>query len=145
MFSLLSPLSKQQPMILFSFLFLNFTFIFFLAEPCGMRDLSSPTRNGTHAPAGEAGGLNHWTARVVPSDLIFKKEKKEKKEKRKRCSRPGSYGIPYSDNIFFYISYRMSVRCPLLRCSSSSVLPCASSDCLSKFRSPPQGDLPQAS
>ena len=33
---------------------------------CGMWDLRSPTRDGTHAPTGEAWGPNHWTAREVP-------------------------------------------------------------------------------
>ena len=55
------------------FLFLFFFFINFLATPHGMRDLSSPTRDRTCAPAEEvleAQGLNHWTTREVPL-LIF--------------------------------------------------------------------------
>ena len=37
-----------------------------------MRDLSSPTRDGTCTPAVEAWSLNHWTAREVPTLFIFK-------------------------------------------------------------------------
>ena len=33
----------------------------FLAMLCSMRDLSSPTRDGTRAPAVEAQSPNHWT------------------------------------------------------------------------------------
>ena len=43
-----------------------FFFFFLLAAPHGMWDLSSPTRDQTHAPAMEAQHLNHWTAREVP-------------------------------------------------------------------------------
>ena len=42
-------------------------FFFFLALPHGMWDLSSLTRDRTHAPCiGSVWSLNHWTAREVP-------------------------------------------------------------------------------
>ena len=37
-----------------------------LFSSCGLRDLISPTRDDTHAPAVEAWNLNPWTAREVP-------------------------------------------------------------------------------
>ena len=37
-------------------------YYFLLAVPCSMQELSSPTRNWTHAPC--IGSLNHWTTRV---------------------------------------------------------------------------------
>ena len=40
---------------------------FFLAALCGMWDLSSPPRDLTCAPVGEAWSLNHWTSREVPT------------------------------------------------------------------------------
>ena len=52
-------------LLLFYFLFI------ILAVPRGMRDLSSLTRDPTHAPAVEARSLNHWTAREVPSNDVF--------------------------------------------------------------------------
>ena len=39
---------------------------FFLAAPCSMWDLSSPSRDRTRAPCMGARSLNHWTAREVP-------------------------------------------------------------------------------
>ena len=39
--------------------------LFFLAAPCSMRDLSSPTRIEPSPPAVEARSPNHWTAREV--------------------------------------------------------------------------------
>ena len=41
-----------------------------LATLCSMWDLSSPTRDQTHAPAVEAWRLNHWTAREVPGVMM---------------------------------------------------------------------------
>ena len=38
----------------------------FLAMPCSVQDLSSPTRDGTQVPALEAWSLKNWTAREVP-------------------------------------------------------------------------------
>ena len=38
-----------------------------------MRDLSSLTRDRTHAPAAEGQSLNHWTVREVPSDTSSQK------------------------------------------------------------------------
>ena len=35
----------------------------FLAMPGSMQDLSSPTSDGTHAPALEAWSLKNWTGR----------------------------------------------------------------------------------
>ena len=36
----------------------------------GMQDLSSPARDGTHAPCIESSSLKHWTTREVPADLL---------------------------------------------------------------------------
>ena len=44
---------------------------FFLAALRSMRDLGSPTRDGTCAPAVEAWNLNHWNAREVPLCAIL--------------------------------------------------------------------------
>ena len=41
-------------------------FFFFLAVMCGMRDLSSLTRDWTQDPALELQSLNQWTTREVP-------------------------------------------------------------------------------
>ena len=49
---------------------LFFIYLYFLAAPRSTWDLSSPTRDQTHAPAWEVQSLNHWTAREVPT---FKK------------------------------------------------------------------------
>ena len=43
----------------------------FFAMLCGKWDLSSPTKDYTHAPALEAWSLNHWTARRVPPTLFM--------------------------------------------------------------------------
>ena len=37
--------------------------------PLGMRDLSFPTRDQTHAPCTEVWSPNHWAARDVPEPL----------------------------------------------------------------------------
>ena len=37
----------------------------FLSTPCSMQDLSSSTRDRTHAPCTGSSPLNHWTAREV--------------------------------------------------------------------------------
>ena len=61
-------LSKRPPFDHFISLSLSFFFFFFLAMLRGMRDLSSLTRERTHAPCSgstEAWSLNHWTAREV--------------------------------------------------------------------------------
>ena len=51
-----TSLSSLQPISLkVLFLVFFFLFFFFLAAPRGMQDLSSPTRDGTHAPCG--GGI----------------------------------------------------------------------------------------
>ena len=34
--------------------------------PCGMWDLSSPTRHQTHTPCIGRRSINHWTAKEVP-------------------------------------------------------------------------------
>ena len=39
--------------------------------PCGMKNLSSPTKDRTSAPAAEAQTSNHWTTREVPKFLLF--------------------------------------------------------------------------
>ena len=52
-----------------SFYFILFCFIL-LAMPCGMWDLSSPTKDRTQAPCLEAWSLNHWTAREAPQLLL---------------------------------------------------------------------------
>ena len=56
-----------------NFLFL-FIYLFILATPGGMRDLSSPTRDLTVPPAVDAWSLNQWTAREV-LDFFFHKQK----------------------------------------------------------------------
>ena len=57
---------KLQIQISIYLIFIFFIFIF-LAMPCGMQDLSSPTRETEPVPpALEAWSLNHWTARGVP-------------------------------------------------------------------------------
>ena len=40
-------------------------YLFILAAPWGMHDLSSPTRAQTHIPCIGSMSLNHWTAREV--------------------------------------------------------------------------------
>ena len=48
-----------------------FLFLFCLASPRSMWDLSSPTRDiGPAPPAVEAQSPNHWTSREVPSDAL---------------------------------------------------------------------------
>ena len=42
-------------------------FYVFLSWPQGLWDLNSPTRDQTHTPCIGRCGLNHWTAREVPS------------------------------------------------------------------------------
>ena len=44
---------------------------FFLATPCGMWNLSSPTRDGTCVPCNGRRVLNHWTTREVSACLIL--------------------------------------------------------------------------
>ena len=49
-------------------------FFFFLAEPRGLQDLSSLTRDpgiDSRPPAAEAWSPNHWTAREFPTLLSF--------------------------------------------------------------------------
>ena len=47
-------------------------FIFFLATPRSLQDLSSSTRDRTQAPGSESAKSNHWTAREFPlSYFIF--------------------------------------------------------------------------
>ena len=43
---------------------------FFLAMLCSMKDLSSLTRDQTHAPCSESRSLNHYTTREVPPQLL---------------------------------------------------------------------------
>ena len=43
----------------------------FLATPHSMEDLSSPTRDQTHAPAVGAWSPNHWTTGEVPKISRF--------------------------------------------------------------------------
>ena len=42
-------------------------FVLFVALPCSLRDLSSPTRDGTQVLAGKASCPNHWTTREFPA------------------------------------------------------------------------------
>ena len=49
------------------FLFISFTFIYFLTLQCSMRDLSSLTRDRTHILCKETKILNHWTTGKSPS------------------------------------------------------------------------------
>ena len=42
------------------------TNFFFLTWLCGMQDLSSQTRNQTHAPSVETPSPNHWNTREFP-------------------------------------------------------------------------------
>ena len=42
----------------------------FLVLLRGMQDLSSPARDGTHAPCTENSSLNHWTTKEVSADLL---------------------------------------------------------------------------
>ena len=42
------------------------TFIYFLATPCGLQDLSSLTRDQICAPSSGSIEFNHWTPRGVP-------------------------------------------------------------------------------
>ena len=49
----------------------------YLAQPSGLRDLSSPTGDRTRAPAVEAWSLNHWTARGSPSSTFFFPQKND--------------------------------------------------------------------
>ena len=53
-----------------------------------MQDLSSPTRDGTHAPCIESSSLKHWTTREVPADLLRRKGGNEGR------ARPVSKGQP---------------------------------------------------
>ena len=53
------------------FFFFSFPFFNFLATLLGLRDLSSPTRDGTRARALKAPSPNHWTAREFPFYFIF--------------------------------------------------------------------------
>ena len=46
-------------------------FLYFLAVPCGMQDLSSPTGIKPEPPAVEAQSLNCWTTREVPYHIFF--------------------------------------------------------------------------
>ena len=52
--------------VLFLFMF------YFLAMPHALWDLSSPTKDGTHASALEVHSLNHWIARQVPGVVYFR-------------------------------------------------------------------------
>ena len=45
----------------------TFFILFYLAMPCGMQDLNSPTRNQTV----EEWSLSHWTTRKVPPTLFI--------------------------------------------------------------------------
>ena len=49
-----------------------FLIFFSLAEPHGLRDLSSITRDGTCDPCNGSESLNHWTTREFPVDRVFK-------------------------------------------------------------------------
>ena len=53
--------------------FVTIVFLFYVLVfwPQGMWDLSSPTRDGTHTPYIGRQGLNHWTAREVPTVIHF--------------------------------------------------------------------------
>ena len=46
-----------------------FVCLFVLAEPWGLQDLSSPTRNWTQAMAVKVPSPNHWTAREFPISI----------------------------------------------------------------------------
>ena len=43
----------------------EYSVFFFLAAPSGLRDLSSPTRDRTHALRAKAWSPNHWTTREI--------------------------------------------------------------------------------
>ena len=45
--------------------------VYFLTSPLDLRNLSSLSRVGIHAPAVESWILNHWTTREVPTMLLF--------------------------------------------------------------------------
>ena len=47
--------------------------LFILVALCGLQDLSSPTRDQTHAPAVKALNLNHWKVREFLHIPHFKK------------------------------------------------------------------------
>ena len=51
------------------FFFLTSFYVFILARPWGMWDLSSLTRDKPVAPALEVQSLNHWTVREVPQQF----------------------------------------------------------------------------
>ena len=53
------------------YIYIFFFFFFYLAMPCGMWDLSSPTREPTSPPALEMQRLNHWTAGKVPAFVVL--------------------------------------------------------------------------
>ena len=70
-FNLTCILIGSQTAIFLSF-FLSFFFLTFSGlTPCGIWDLSSPTRDGTCAPALGVQSLNHWTSREVLPRLLF--------------------------------------------------------------------------
>ena len=52
--------------------------VVFFAAPHGMWDLSSLTRDQTHAPKVEAQSLNHWTTREVPIPLYKRGNRNQK-------------------------------------------------------------------
>ena len=59
-------------LLFFSFLsFFRSFFCLFLAVPRGMWDLSSLTRDRTHAPAVEARSPNYWTAREFRTPFLL--------------------------------------------------------------------------
>ena len=58
-------------------IFIEFVTIFLLLYvldfwPLGMWDLSSPSRNQTHTLCTGRWTLNHWTARKVPLDILYR-------------------------------------------------------------------------
>ena len=59
---------------IFPILLRNFIlfFLFFVATLCGLRDLSSLTRDWTWATAVKVPSPNHWTAREFPRNFILK-------------------------------------------------------------------------
>ena len=68
--------------IAFGFVYLAHTCILktlFLAAPCHMRDLSSQSRDQTHAPCSGRGNPTHWTARESHM-CIFQEEGSEREE-----------------------------------------------------------------
>ena len=74
--SAFSPLNTHLDHPFFKWYFFLMYFIFIYLFTFGlqsMQDLSSLTRNWTHAPCSGSQSLNHWTTREVPGTLFLTK------------------------------------------------------------------------